>query len=163
MKSICIKTNNQEIIKYLIDTFEKLPINCCISNYRFKKFDNLIIHDLDRNINAFCEIVALVLKSTVEKYYEKEILKKIIKRNYFYLDEIEQEYVFEISNQIMHLSDNKIGFKRQLLKDIFLKYLICNKSIVLDGFINFRIKDYKDLLEKIVEASVVSFLELTSF
>lgn len=163
MKSICIKINNQEIIEYLIDTFEKLPINCCISNYKFKKFDNLIIHDLERNEDKFFEIVALVLKSTVEKFYEKEIIKKIIKRNYFYLDEIEQEYVLEISNKIMNLSDNKIGFKRQLLKESFLKYLIYNKTIVLDGFITFRLKEYKELLEKIVEASVVSFLELTSF
>lgn len=163
MKSICIKTNNQEIIEYLIETFEKLPINCCISNYSFKKYDNVIIHDLDRNMKMFCECVALVLKSTIEKFYEKEIIKKIIKRNYFYFDEVEKEYVFEISNKIMYLPDDKIGFKRQLLKDIFFEYIIENKSIVLDGFINFRIKEYKDLLEKIVEASVVSFLELTSF
>ena len=126
-------------------------------------FDNLIIHDLERDDEKFLEIISLVLKSTVEEFYEKEIIKKIIKRNYFYLDEVEQEYVFEISKKIMHLSDNKIGFKRQLLKDSFSKYLICNKSIVLDGFITFRLKEYKELLEKIVEASVVSFLELTSF
>ena len=163
MKSICIKTNNQEIIEYLIETFEKLPINCCISNYSFKKYDNVIIHDLDKNTEEFCECVALVLKSIVEKFYEKEILRKIIERNYFYFDEVEKEYVLEISNKIMYLPDNKIGFKRQLLKNIFLQYLLNNKSIVLDGFVNFRIKEYKDLLEKIVEASVVSFLELTSF
>ena len=163
MRSVCIKINNQEIIEYLICIFEKLPINCCISNYKFKMFDNLIIHDLERDDEKFLEIISLVLKSTVEEFYEKEIIKKIIKRNYFYLDEVEQEYVFEISKKIMHLSDNKIGFKRQLLKDSFSKYLICNKSIVLDGFITFRLKEYKELLEKIVEASVVSFLELTSF
>lgn len=163
MKSICIKTNNQEIIDYLIETFEKLQINCCISNYRFKNYDNVIIHDLARNEEVFCEIVALVLKSTFEKFYEKDIIKKFIKRNYFYLDEIEQEYVFKISNQIMYLPDNKIGYKNRLLKEIFLKYILENKSIVLDGFINFRLKEYKDLLENIVEVSVVSFLELTSF
>ena len=84
MKSICIKTNNQEIIEYLIETFEKIPFNCCISNYRFKIYDNVIIHDLGKNSEAFCEIVALVLKNTVEKFYEKDILKKLIKRNYFY-------------------------------------------------------------------------------
>lgn len=163
MKSICIKTNNQEIIEYLIETFEKLPINCCISNYRFKKYDNVIIHDLDKNEEIFCETVALVLKSTIEKFYEKDIIKKFIKRNYFYLDEIEQEYVFKISNQIMYLPDNKIGYKNRVLKEIFLDYITKNKSIVLDGFMNFRAKKYKDLLENIVEVSVVSFLELTSF
>ena len=163
MKSICIKTNNQEIIEYLIETFEKLPINCCISNYRFKMYDNVIIHDLDKNDENFCEIIALVLKNTVEKFYEKDIIKKIIKRNYFYLDDIEQEYVYKISNQIMYLPDNKIGYKNKLIKDLFVDYIKNNKSIVLDGFMTFRTKEYKELLENIVEVSVVSFLELTSF
>ena len=48
MKSICIKTNNQEIIDYIITTLEKLPMNVCISNYRFKMFDNVIVHDLTK-------------------------------------------------------------------------------------------------------------------
>ena len=163
MKSICIKTNNQEIIEYLIETFEKLPINVCISNYRFKMYDNVIIHDLDRNEETFCEIIALVLKSAVEKFYEKDIIKKIIKRNYFYLDDVEQEYVYKISNQIMYLPDNKIGYKNKILKELFMDYVTTNKSILLDGFMNFRTKEYKELLENIVEVSVVSFLELTSF
>ena len=163
MKSICIKTNNQEIIEYLIETFEKLPINVCISNYRFKMYDNVIIHDLDRNEETFCEIIALVLKSAVEKFYEKDIIKKIIKRNYFYLDDVEQEYVYKISNQIMYLPDNKIGYKNKILKELFMVYVTTNKSIILDGFMNFRTKEYKELLENIVEVSVVSFLELTSF
>lgn len=163
VKSICIKTNNQEIIEYLIETFEKLPVNCCISNYRFKMYDNVIIHDLDKNAEIFFDIVALVIKSTIEKFYEKDIIKNIIKRNYFYLDEIEQEYIFKISNQIMYLPDSKIGYKNRILKEIIINYITENKSMILDGFMNFRAKEYKNLLENIVEVSVVSFLELTSF
>lgn len=163
MKSICIKTNNQEIINYFINTFEKLPINLCISNYRFKMYDNVIVHDLSQNEDEFCEIVAIVIKSAIEKFYEKEIIRKCIKQNYFYLNEMEQEYVLKISNQIMNLPDNKIGYKNKLLKNLVKKYIIENKSIILDGFMNFRVKEYKDLLDNIVEVSVVSFLELTSF
>ena len=163
MKSICIKTNNQEIIEYLITTFEKLPMNVCISNYRFKQYDNVILHDLERNETEFCEIVAIVLKSVIEKFYEQEVIRKCIKQNYFYLNEIEQDYVLKISNQIMNLPDNKIGYKNKLLKDLIKKYITKNKSIILDGFMNFRVKEYKELLENIVEVSVVSFLELTSF
>lgn len=163
MKSICIKTNNQEIIDYFINTFEKLPINLCISNYSFKMYDNVIVHDLAQNEDEFCEIVAIVIKSAIEKFYEKEIIRKCIKQNYFYLNEMEQEYVLKISNQIMNLPDNKIGYKNKLLKNLVKKYIIENKSIILDGFMNFRVKEYKDLLDNIVEVSVVSFLELTSF
>ena len=126
-------------------------------------YDNVIIHDLDKNAEIFFDIVALVIKSTIEKFYEKDIIKNIIKRNYFYLDEIEQEYIFKISNQIMYLPDSKIGYKNRILKEIIINYITENKSMILDGFMNFRAKEYKNLLENIVEVSVVSFLELTSF
>ena len=63
----------------------------------------------------------------------------------------------------MYLPDNKIGYKNKLIKDLFADYIKNNKSIVLDGFMTFRTKEYKELLENIVEVSVVSFLELTSF
>lgn len=163
MKSVCIKTNNQEIIEYLITTFEKLPINLCISNYSFKMYDNVIVHDIEKNEDEFYEVVSIVLKSAIEKFYEKEIIRKCIKQNYFYLDDMEQEYVLKISNQIMNLPDNKIGYKNKLLKNLVKKYITQNKSIILDGFMNFRAQEYKELLDNIVEVSVVSFLELTSF
>ena len=63
----------------------------------------------------------------------------------------------------MNLPDNKIGYKNKILKNLIKKYIMEDKSILLDGFVNFRIKPYKDLLDNIVEVSVVSFLELTSF
>lgn len=163
MKSICIKTNNQEMIEYLMNTFEKLPVNFCISNCRFKMYDNVIVHDVERNENEFYEVMAIVLKSAIEKFYEKEIIEKCIKQNYFYLNDAEQEYVLKISKQIMNLPDNKIGYKNKLLKNLVKRYIVENKSILLDGFMNFRVKEYKDLLDNIVEVSVVSFLELTSF
>lgn len=163
MKSVCIKTNNQDVIEYLMNTFEKLPIDLCISNCKFKMYDNVIVHDLARNENEFYEVVAIVLKSAIEKFYEKEIIEKCIRQNYFYLDDMEQEYVLKISHQIMNLPDNKIGYKNKLLKNLIKRYIIENKTIVLDGFMNFRVKEYKDLLDNIVEVSVVSFLELTSF
>ena len=44
MKSVCIKTVSEEKIDFLIKILENLPINIYISNYRFKTFENLIIH-----------------------------------------------------------------------------------------------------------------------
>lgn len=163
MKSICVKTNNKEIIEYLISTFDKLPINICISNYKFKKYDNVIIHDIERDEDKFYEVCSIVLKNAIENFYEKELIKKCIKQNYFYLNDIEQDYVLKISNQIMNLPDNKIGYKNKVLKNTIKRFLVENKSIILDGFVNFRIQEYKKLLDSIVEVSVVSFLELTSF
>ncbi len=163
MKSICIKTNNQEIIEYLISTFEKLPMNLCISNYRFKKYDNVIVHDIQRDEKEFYDVISIVLKSAIERFFESDLIKKCIKENYFYLNEAEQEYVLKISHQIMNLPDNKIGYKNRLLKELVRRYVMENKAMILEGFMNFRAREYKELLDNIVEVSVVSYLELTSF
>ena len=50
-----------------------------------------------------------------------------------------------------------------MLKNIIKEYLNENKKILIEGFVNFRIKEYKELLDKIVEVSVFSYLDLITF
>ena len=164
MKSVCIKSVSCEKIEFLIEQFEKLHINICMSNYRFKTYDNLIIHYLEQEyIDEFYEIVAIIIKETIEKFYENDFLKKNVEKNYFYLSSIERNYIFEISKKVLELPDEKIGYKNEILKNTIKNYLLENKKIVLEGFVNFRIKEYKELLEKIVEVSVFSYLDLITF
>lgn len=164
MKSICIKTVSEEKIKYLLEQLEKLPINMYISNYRFKVYDNLIIHYQEKEyIDEFYEIIALILKKCIEKFYEEDFINKNVEKNYFYLSKLERVYISEIAKKVLELPDEKIGFKNDILKNIIKDYLLENKKIVLEGFVNFRIKPYKDLLEKIVEVSVFSYLDLITF
>ena len=164
MKSVCIKSVSCEKIEFLIEQFEKLPINICMSNYRFKTYDNLIIHYLEQEyIDEFYEIVDIIIKKTIEKFYENDFLKKNVEKNYFYLSSIERNYIFEISKKVLELPDEKIGYKNEILKNTIKNYLLENKKIVLEGFVNFRIKEYKELLEKIVEVSVFSYLDLITF
>ncbi len=164
MKSICIKSVSEEKIEFLIQQFELLPINICMSNYRFKTYDNLIIHYLeDDYIDEFYEIVALILKKCIEKFYENDFIRKNVEKNYFYLSSIERNYIFEITKKVLELPDEKIGYKNDILKMAIKDYLLENKKIVLEGFVNFRIKKYKELLEKIVEVSVFSYLDLITF
>ena len=153
LKSVCIKTISGEKIEFLIDQLERIPINIYISNYRFKTFDNLIIHYADKEyIDEFYEIISLVIKKCIEKFYEDEFIKKTVEKNYFYLSSIERSYIYEITKKVLELPDEKIGYKNDILK-----------KIVLDGIVNFRIKEYKELLEKIVEVSVFSYLDLITF
>lgn len=164
MKSICIKSVSEEKMEFLINQFELLPINICMSNYRFKTYDNLIIHYLDSDyIDEFYEIVAIIIKKCIEKFYEKDFIRKNVERNYFYLSSIERNYIYEITKKVLELPDEKIGYKNDILKNLIKQYLLENKKIVLEGFVNFRIKEYKELLEKIVEVSVFSYLDLITF
>jgi len=164
LKSVCIKTISGEKIEFLIDQLERIPINIYISNYRFKTFDNLIIHYADKEyIDEFYEIISLVIKKCIEKFYEDEFIKKTVEKNYFYLSSIERSYIYEITKKVLELPDEKIGYKNDILKKLIKNYLLENKKIVLEGFVNFRIKEYKELLEKIVEVSVFSYLDLITF
>ena len=164
MKSICIKTVSEEKIKYLMEQLEKLPINMYVSNYRFKVYDNLIIHYIEKEyIDEFYEFIALVLKKCIEKFYEEDFINKNVEKNYFYLSKLERAYISEIAKKVLELPDEKIGFKNNILKNLIKDYLLENKKIILEGFVNFRIKTYKELLEKIVEVSVFSYLDLITF
>lgn len=164
MKSVCIKTVSEEKIDFLIKILENLPINIYISNYRFKTFENLIIHYPEKEyIDEFYEVVACAIKKCIEFFYEEQLIRKNLEKNYFYLSNLERNYILEISKKVLELPDEKIGYKNDMLKNIIKEYLNENKKILIEGFVNFRIKEYKELLDKIVEVSVFSYLDLITF
>lgn len=164
MKSICIKSISEEKIEFLISLLEKLPINIYISNYRFKTFENLIIHYTSTEyIEEFYDTISIIIKKCIEHFYEDDFIRKNVEKNYFYLSSIERKYIFEITKKVLELPDEKIGYKNDILKNCIKNYLLENKKILIEGFVNFRIKEYKELLEKIVEVSVFSYLDLITF
>ena len=164
MKSVCIKSFSVEKINYLIKQFELLPINIYMSNYRFKIFENLIIHYTENEyIDEFYEIVSLIIKKCIEEFYEEDFIRRNIEKNYFYLSTIERSYIYEITKKVLELPDEKIGNKNIILKNSIKQYLLENRNIVIEGFVNFRIKEYKELIEKIIEVSVISYLDLITF
>lgn len=164
MKSICIKTISEEKINYMIGLIEKVPINIYISNYRFKTYDNLIIHyPFEESIEEFYDFVSIIIKKCIEEFYEENFIKRIVEKNYFYLSSIERNYISEITKKVLELPDEKIGYKNDILKTLIKNYIKSNKSIIIEGFVNFRIKEYKELLDRIVEVSVFSYLDLITF
>lgn len=164
MKSICIKTISEEKINYMIELIEKVPINIYMSNYRFKTYDNLIIHyPFEENIEEFYDFVSIIIKKCIENFYEEDFINKNVEKNYFYLSSIERKYISEITKKVLELPDEKIGYKNDILKTLIKNYIKENKSIIIEGFVNFRIKEYKELLDRIVEVSVFSYLDLITF
>lgn len=163
MKSICIKTNDELQIEYLIEKFKSFPIKIYISNYRFKIYDNVIVHYKENDIDGFYKLLSEALKECIEEFYEKSIIRNTIKRNYFYLNNIEQEYIYIITIKVLKLPDSKIGYKNEILRKTIEEYIRENKAVLIEGFVNFRIKKYREILENIVEVSVFSYLDLTSF
>lgn len=160
MKSICIKTNNSNLLDYLLNELNYIEIEpVYISSNKFKNYKNIIIHYRGNDNKKFIHEVSCILSCLVIDELEENFLKNIIQKNYFYFNSNEKKQILDIcfdtfSNDFNTYFDKKYNC---LISD-FESYLKNNKSIVLTGFINFRIKNYILILEDVVDDAVNSFV-----
>ena len=160
MKSLCLKSTNLNNLNYLLDCFENFDLdNVYFSSNKFKNYDNIIIHYLGNDDELFLTKLSNMFSFLIIDLYEQEILKNIISYNYFYFDSYETEKILGISLEQLSEDLSYIEQGRDLLIfDSSYNYLKENKHIYIDGFINFRLKDYIDFLNKIVDSSVNNFI-----
>ena len=160
MKSICIKSNNSNLLDYLLNELNYIEIEpVYISSNKFKNYKNIIIHYRGNDNKKFIHEVSCILSCLVIDELEEKFLKNIIQKNYFYFNSNEKKQILDIcfdtfSNDFNTYFDKKYNC---LISD-FESYLKNNKSIVLTGFINFRIKNYILILEDVVDDAVNSFV-----
>ena len=164
MKSYCIKTNNEKIINYLLDKIEKINFEYIYyCNKEFKIYKNVLIHYVGNNVDGFISFVSQLITDTILKFYEEKIMKRIINSNYFYFDEYEKKIIFENCKK---LGDIEYEERKEKLYTLIEEYIKENKSIVLDGIINFRIKEYIKEIDNIVDMAVNQYIiekEYTEF
>lgn len=160
MKSICIKTNNENLLHYLLNELDYIEIKpVVISTNKFKNYKNIIIHYSGNEIKKFIHEVSCILACLVIDELEESFIKKLILKNYFYFDFNERKHIVEMCFDIF-TDDFNLYFDKKyncLIND-FESYLKNNKSIILDGFLNFRIKDYMSILEEVVDEAVNNFV-----
>ena len=160
MKSICIKTNDITLLDYLLnelDYVESSPVY--ISSNRFKDYKNIIVHYRGENDNEFIHEISCILSCLVIDELEEKFLKNIILKNYFYFNNNERKHILNICFNIF-ADDFTSNFdkKYNCLINCFESYLKENKSIILKGFINFRLKEYIKILDEIVDEAVNTFV-----
>ena len=170
MKSICIKTNNQKAIQYLLDELENTSLeNIYYSCKKFKNYQNVIVHFTGSNVKLFYKELAYILSNLVIDIYEDEIIDKLISSEYFYFDYLERKQILELTIEDSYdLEETEMprDMSFNLLFHIFYDYIISHKSLFLKGFITFRIKKYIDIINKQIDKSVNKFLierEYTEF
>lgn len=154
MKSYCIKTQNDEIITYLLNRISEIDFpNIYYCNRTFKIYDNLIMHYKEKNIEQFENIVSSLIIDTIGKFYQEKILKRIINVNYFYFDEYEREIILEECDELLQEEEiNKIIFPE------VKKIIIENRNIFIEGIVNFRIPEYIKFLDSIVDVAVNKYI-----
>ena len=160
MKSVCIKTNNSNLLNYLLNELDYIEVEpIYISSNKFKNYKNIIVHYRGNNDKKFIHEISCILSCLVIDELEEKFLKHLILKNYFYFNSDERSHILDMCFDIFTDDFNTYFDKKYncLIND-FENYLTTNKSIVLTGFINFRIKDYMIILENIVDEAVNTFI-----
>ena len=162
MKSICIKTTNQKVIEYLLEKLNNFELkDIYFSSKKFKIYHNIIIHYKDKNDKLFFKKVSNLLASLIIDLFEQNIIKILIKSEYFYFDNLEQNQI--AYNTFDDLFDKEEAIfnkdkRTKLLSKNFYDYFKTNHSVVLKGFIPFRTKEYIEVLLEQIDRSVNKYI-----
>ena len=155
MKSICIKTNNELLIDYLLKSFKKIDIdNVYISLCKFKHFTNFIVHNKNDDIIRFISFVSNVITKSIISFYEKDIIVENINLNYFYFNKLERKKILDITLALLS-EDNK---KYDYINNEVFSYLQNNHSFYFQGFINFKLFNYIKLVNEKIDIAVNKYL-----
>lgn len=160
MKSFCIKNNNKKILDYLLTEIKNINLeNIYVSQNSFKLYKNIIVHYKGKDEKSFLTELSTVLMNCIIIFYEKNIVRKIINNDYFYFKTNEKTFIYNNCNEI--LSDNSnIEFKarKETIFECLVKYISNNKFFILDGFVNFRLFEYRNFLSEVVDVAVNKFI-----
>ena len=112
-----------------------------------------------KDINEFLSILSTIITDCILLYYEPLLIKRSLDFNYFYFDEFEKKAIVQISTSyILSEEDETLRYRKDEIWHIVLKYISENKSMILDGFVNFRLEDYLNTIEDIVDYSVNKYV-----
>ena len=159
MKSICIKNNNNEIRAFLNDKLLNSGLDSLyITNSEFKIYKNIIIHYKAQNLDFFYDKISSILTETILKFYEKKLLNRILEYNYFYFNSLEKKEIISIA---LSFIESDLITKEDNFFSIYysvMDYIKSNKSLVLEGFVNFRLQNYIKNLDYIIDIAVNKYI-----
>lgn len=99
-------------------------------------------------------IVSDIISAAIQNCFEEQMIQKII-NNYQYFSHSEKNEIYKnVVNANYHLLSY---YRRELIKHSLNNYLANNNKIILEGFINFRLKEYKNELATIAKKAANDF------
>lgn len=107
--------------------------------------------------------IAKMIADVIVYKWEKDIVRKIINTTYYYFTEEERNIVHENAYKILNAEDLPMGGGHPSGRRNHVLIKVCDfledhHEIVLDGFINFRLKEYRLILLDAVDKAVDDFM-----
>ncbi len=160
MISICIKDSHSKFLKCLFSELKKSKMpDMYYSKHSFKIYDNIIVHYKGDSANKFYHVISSAISNAIIIYYEPKLLKKIINTNYFYFDLPDKKVILDEYRILVNkFSTAESVEKINMLSIPLTNYLKNNKSIIVEGFINFRLPDYMNHLDYYIQEAVNQFI-----
>lgn len=168
-KSIIIKSNTDDTIKQLVDElceypnirflFKKLNgentliIKCY--NY-YDKFAKENAKNFYGNYIYLYTCVSLILSDLIIKNYEKILVNRILRYNYFYFGKAKLKKINNLVSLILNPDsplENACEFmlyRKQIILSKLLKNFRKTNFLHIDSFINFSLTQYNEFLEEII-------------
>ncbi|HHV60992.1 MAG TPA: putative sporulation protein YtxC [Clostridiaceae bacterium] len=153
-----LKNNKIDFSIDEVDAGGSTSIICKLDNDRHMKEEN------PSNFDIFRKHVSNALAHFIIKQYEEKLLERIINTNYCYFNAPEKK---EIVKNAMRIINNE---ERNFLSGLFrvrryntivkrlIDYFESSNNLILEGFVNFRLKEYMKELEDIVDKAVDDYL-----
>lgn len=179
MVSFCIKTNNEQIQNYLMDNIALINLSDIIFVKKcFSKYTNIIVHYVGTDTNLFYEYFANILTGCIINNFEYKIVHKLLEFNYFYFDDMDLSKIETNCTEILNSLSNTTAIdvssylpieildRENCVFESVCDYIKNHKSMVLDGFVRFRLFQYINILDSFVDFCVNQFIlnrEYTEF
>lgn len=153
--------NKLSEVKYSINEYDMDEFSFITYTFVNETKDGRKLYGEDKT----CKIqVSKLLADLIIKNYEEKLVKKIIHINYRYFNINERKDILDSTIQLLKREENdflgciyKIRRRNLILKQL-IDYFSNWDNIIIDGFIKFRLKDYVNDLEELVEQAVEDFL-----
>ncbi len=178
MQYLCIGVNNcaDDVMQHLTGELQQLKnkkIKYSIDEVNSGDSTSIICSlDEDKILNkkpiqaydALRVHVSNALADYIIRQYEEKLITRIINTNYCYFNSKEKKDILSLAVKIIKNDDKdffntlfKIRRRNVIVRKLF-EYFERSNNLILDGFVNFRLKEYIKDLEEIVEKAVDDFL-----
>lgn len=107
--------------------------------------------------------VADIISDHILNQWENKLLVDIIRENYYYFNEEEKQTIYQYTldyidgKKVFGGLMNRLDRKNFIIKRL-VEYLEQSDSLVIDGFVRFRLKDYINDMKEAVDQAVDEFL-----